>query len=185
MGWVLAAAVFLSPVTPLPQSSPVPELLPARDLALPPAIVQTIEPISFDLIDFREAQLLEKQKSRPDGDPHTFFIIKRHIGASIGYDNTVLHGSVGFYMTVAEWGRWNFGVPSIGLGAGRYPIYDRAQNRSVMTNEATVFISVASVHYRVGYVRALGANWYINLEQVYDLRYNLMGSQFGVSFSSK
>ena len=113
------------------------------------------------------------------------FLFKRHIGASMGYDNTVVHGSVGLYVTVAEWGRWNFGVPSVGIGADRYPMYDRARNRSVMSNQATVFISIASVHYRLGYLRSLGANWYLNLEQVYDLRYNLAGSQFGLSFSSK
>jgi hypothetical protein len=54
-----------------------------------------------------------------------------------------------------------------------------------MSSQATVFISIASIHYRLGYLRSVGANWYLNLEQVYDLRYNLAGSQFGVSFSSK
>jgi hypothetical protein len=54
-----------------------------------------------------------------------------------------------------------------------------------MRNQPTVFVSLASVHYRVGFVRAIGLNGYINLEQVYDLRHNMSGSQFGVSFSSK
>ena len=117
--------------------------------------------------------------------PHTFFVVKRHLGASVGYDNTVIHGSVGFYVTVAEWGRWNFGVPSIGVGIGRYPIYDRRLGIPVTQSQPTVFVSVASVHYRVSYLRSLGVNWYVNLEQVYDLRYNMTGSQFGISFSSK
>jgi hypothetical protein len=46
-------------------------------------------------------------------------------------------------------------------------------------------ISLASVHYRVGYVHSLGSNLYINLEQVFDARHNLPGSQFGLSFSRK
>jgi len=28
-------------------------------------------------------------------------------------------------------------------------------------------------------------NWYLNLEQIYDLRYNMTGSQFGISLSNK
>ena len=30
------------------------------------------------------------------------------------HDNGILHGSVGVYLTVAEWGRWNFGVMAPG-----------------------------------------------------------------------
>jgi hypothetical protein len=179
MVWLITTLALLS------QGTSGSEVLPSRELLLPPAVVQAIDPVSFDLIDFRNEQWLGDTKSRKDEDPHTIFVIKRHIGASMGYDNTIVHGSVGLYLTVAEWGRWNFGVPSVGVGAGRYPIYDRTQNRSVMSSQATVFISIASIHYRLGYLRSVGANWYLNLEQVYDLRYNLAGSQFGVSFSSK
>jgi hypothetical protein len=179
MGWLLTTLALLLP------AASAPDALPSRDLLLPPAIVQIVEPVSFDLVDLREEQREAARKPKTDGEPHTIFVIKRHLGASIGYDNTIVHGSAGLYLTVAEWGRWNFGVPSIGVGAGRYPKFDRAQNRSIMTNQPTVFVSIASVHYRVSYLRSLGVNWYINLEQVYDLRYNMAGSQFGVSFSSK
>jgi len=34
-------------------------------------------------------------------------------------------------------------------------------------------------------VQSLGMNWYLNLEQIYDLRYNMTGSQFGISLSNK
>jgi hypothetical protein len=180
MGWLFTTILLLS------QGSAVsPEgIVPSRDLELPPIVVQAIEPTSFDLLDVRD-EMRTDPKAVKDEDPHSIFVIKRHIGASAGYDNTVIHGSVGLYLTVAELGRWNFGVPSVAFGLGRYPIYDRSTKRSLMKSEATVFVSVASVHYRVGYLQSLGVNAYVNLEQVYDLRYNMTGSQFGFSFSTK
>jgi hypothetical protein len=178
MGWLLSTLLFLSP------AASANEPLPSHELLLPLVVVQNIEPVSFDLLDMYEDARDEKRNIKNE-DPHTIFIVKRHVGASVGYDNAVLHGSVGLYLTVAEWGRWNFGVPSLGVGLGRYPIYDRSQRQSSRQNQATVFVSVASVHYRVGYLQSLGVNWYVNLEQVYDLRYNMSGSQFGISFSTK
>jgi len=184
MGLLFATMLLLlSPVTTLTTLSGA-ELLPSRDLGLPPAVVSSIEPVNFDLVDYRD-EIREEVRNIRVEDPHTHFVVKRHLGASAGYDNTVLHGSVGMYLTVAEWGRWNFGIPSIGFGLGRYPIYDRDQRQSSVKSQATVFVSIASVHYRVGYLRSLGVNWYVNLEQVYDLRYNMSGSQFGLSFSTK
>jgi hypothetical protein len=180
MGWLITTLLLLSPFAPASAD----DLLPSRDLSWPPAVVQNVEPLSFDLIDVRD-DVREDARNIRNENPHTRFMVKRHVGASVGYDNTVLHGSIGLYLTVAEWGRWNFGVPSLGVGLGRYPIYNRAERQASTESQATVFVSVASVHYRVGYVRTLGVNWYLNLEQVYDLRYNMSGSQFGISFSSK
>jgi len=180
MGWLFTTLLLLSTGAPASQDA----VVPSRDLLLPPAIVQSVEPSNFDLVDAR-AEMREDKKHVRDGDEHSIFVIKRHVGVSAGYDNTVIHGSLGFYMTVAEWGRWNFGIPSLGLGLGRYPVYDRAEKQSMMKSQATIFVSVASVHYRVGYLRSLGVNWYVNLEQVYDLRYNMTGSQVGITFSSK
>jgi hypothetical protein len=180
MGWLITTLLFLSQVAPASAD----DLVPSRDLQLPLAIVQNIEPMNFDLLDAREAVRGDPKEIRNE-NPHTMFIVKRHVGASLGYDNTVIHGSVGLYVTVAEWGRWNFGVPSLGLGWGRYPTYDRAQGLPMMKSQPTVFVSVASIHYRVSYLQSLGMNWYVNLEQVYDLRYNMTGSQFGISLSSK
>jgi hypothetical protein len=180
MGWLITTMMLLSPVAPAAD-----EVVPSRDLQIAPmTVVQDVEPISFDLLDYRES-IVEEKKNIHNEDPHSIFVIKRHLGVAAGYDNTVVHGSVGLYLTVAEWGRWNFGVPSVGFGWGRYPIYDRTQRQSMMKAEPTVFVSIASVHYRVSYLQSLGVNWYINLEQVYDLRYNMSGSQFGVSFSRK
>lgn len=179
MGWLLVTTLLFSPV-----GTAGDELLPSRDLLFPPAVVQNVEPVNFDLLDVREEAREEARNVRVE-NPKTIFVTKRHIGASVGYDNSIVHGSVGFYLTVAEWGRWNFGVPSIGFGLGRYPTYDRAQKQPLKKSQATIFVSIASMHYRLGYVKSLGMNAYINLEQVYDLRYNMSGSQFGLSFSTK
>lgn len=177
MGWLFATLLLLSPSAP-------PDLIPSRDVSGPVFLAPAVEPTNFDLVDVRDEMRYELKNIKVE-DPHTIFVIKRHIGASVGYDNTVLHGSVGLYMTIAEWGRWNFGVPSVAFGLGRYPSYNRAEKQSSVHSQPTVFVSIASVHYRVGFVRALGLNAYINLEQVYDLRHNMSGSQFGFSFSSK
>ena len=179
MGWLLATTLLLSPVGITGD-----ELLPSRDLSFPPAVVQNVEPVNFDLVDVRDEVREEVRNVRVE-NPKTIFVTKRHIGASVGYDNSIVHGSVGFYLTVAEWGRWNFGVPSIGFGLGRYPTYDRTQRQPLKKSQATVFVSIASVHYRIGYMKSIGMNAYVNLEQVYDLRYNMSGSQFGLSFSTK
>jgi len=178
MGWLITTMLLLSAVVPDEA------LLPSLDLDLPLALVQNVEPVNFDLFDFRQ-ETREAALEIHNESPHTFFVVKHHLGASAGYDNTVIHGSVGFYVTVAEWGRWNFGVPSVGVGIGRYPTYDQRLGIPVTKSQATLFVSVASVHYRINYIQSLGVNWYLNLEQVYDLRYNMTGSQFGISFSSK
>jgi hypothetical protein len=34
-------------------------------------------------------------------------------------------------------------------------------------------------------VPSLGMNWYINLEQIFDMRQNMAGSQIGITFSRK
>jgi hypothetical protein len=179
MGWLITTLLVLSPVAPASV-----DVVPSRDLMLPPAVVNNVDPVNFDLVDLRDEMREEKRNIRVE-NPHTIFVIKRHLGASVGYDNAILHGSVGLYITIAEWGRWNFGVPSVAFGVGRYPTYDRSDRESSTKSQPTVFVSVASVHYRVGFVRALGLNAYVNLEQVYDLRHNMSGSQFGFSFSSK
>jgi hypothetical protein len=160
-------------------------LLPSRTLTLPPVTLVEPAPIDFDLVDIRDEERAKELLHKDDGEPHSIFIVKRHLGISAGYDNTIVHGGVGLYLTVAEWGRWNFGVPSAGIGFGRYPIYNRATQMSEMKEQLTVFVSLASLHYRVSRIESLGVTWYLNFEQVYDIRYSLAGSQFGVSFSGK
>ena len=180
MGWVIAIVLLL----PIAAPASAADVLPSRDLMLAPFAVESIEPMSFDLIDFRTDQRFAAT-ARLDVQPHSVFAIKRHLGAAAGYENGIAHASIGFYLTVAEWGRWNFGVPAVEFGFGHYPSYDRARDRTYMKSQPTLIVSLASVHYRVGYLRSFGVNWYINLEQVYDLRDNLAGSQFGFSFSRK
>jgi hypothetical protein len=160
------------------------EPLPSTPLMFFPVVVAAADPTSFDLIDFRAEQRLET-RSRLDVHPHSMFVIKQHVGIGAGYDNGVVHGSLGFYITVAEWGRWNYGIPSPALGFGRYPVYDAKRKQSFIKNESSLFISLASVHYRIGYLRSLGVNWYVNFEQIFDSRQNMAGSQVGFSFSTK
>ena len=107
------------------------------------------------------------------------YVVKQHIGVAMGYDNSMVHGSVGLYLTVAEWGRWNFGLPAPALGVGRYQVYDEKRRVPLTKTESTIFISIASVHYRAGHLGSSGANWYIHLEQIFDPRSNLTG--FGMS----
>lgn len=181
MRWLLTTVCLLASLTPVFAE----ECLPGRHLDVPFAIVPAVEPSSFDLIDFREEQRLNRLSRRTDADPHTFFIVKQHVGLAGGYDNGIAHASAGYYLTVAEWGRWNFGVPSFEIGMGRYPVYDRWSNEPVMKDQLTFLVSIASAHYRGGYLRAWGVNWYVNLEQVFDLHANRAGSQIGLSFSPK
>ena len=181
MGWLLAA-VLLLPISN--QVAPAEPTLVSRPLVLTPIVLPDLEPASFDLMDFREEQR-EQALSYNDIEHRSRFDIKRHVGIASGYDNGILHGSVGMYLTVAEWGRWNFGVMAPEIGLARYPVYDQRLRQVVMKTEYTIFISLASVHYRVGYLPSMRKNWYINLEQIFDVRGNMPGSQFGISFSSK
>ena len=161
------------------------DTLPSRPVDVVPAMLPGPAPISFDLVDFRDAQRMALLPLQRDETPHTFFQVKQHIGIAGGYDNGSPHGSVGFYITVAEWKRWNLGVPSIEVGIGRYPAYDARLNESFMKDEFAFFVSMASAHYRAGYIRAWGVHWYVNLEQVFDVHANRAGSQLGISFSRK
>ena len=183
MRWLLTTVCLLASLTPAFAE----DRLPARPIDVPFAVVPDHGPWSFDLLDFREEARLEREHAtlKSDVDPHTFFIVKHHIGVAGGYDNGIAHGSIGYYLTVAEWGRWNFGVPSVEIGIGRYPTVDRASQRAIMKDQLTFLVSITSAHYRVGYVRAWGLNCYLNLEQVFDLHESRTGSQFGLSFSTK
>jgi hypothetical protein len=182
MRWLLTTAFLLASLTPALAE----DRLPARPIEVPMATVPEHGPWSFDLIDFREAERLARvAPPKVDIDPHTFFNVKQHVGVAAGYDNGIAHGAIGYYLTVAEWGRWNFGVPSIEIGLGRYPIIDRRSQRSVMKDQVTMMVSITSAHYRIGYVPAWGLQCYLNLEQVFDLHENRMASQFGLSFSTR
>ena len=168
--------------------APVPsygdDVLPSRDLEIAMVEVRGLEPADFDLIDFR-AEERRPAATRTDTDPHSLFVIKRHVGAALGYDNGIIHTGIGLYLTVAELGRWNFGIPAVEFGIGRYPVFDPKRNMSFTKDQPTILISLASVHYRVAYLRSFGYTFYLNLEQVYDMRTNFAGSQFGFSFARK
>jgi hypothetical protein len=180
MSWLVAVVLLL----PVPIPLPLADLLVSRSLAVAPIVVPDVEPASFDLIDFRDAQR-ERILSYNDVVHRTMFGFKKHVGIATGYDNGIVHGSVGMYLTVAELGRWNFGVMAPELGLAHYTSYDERRRQAITKTDYTIFISLASVHYRVGYMPSIGMNWYVNLEQVYDVRGNVPGSQIGISFSSK
>ena len=44
-----------------------------------------------------------------------------------------------------------------------------------MKDQIAFFVSLASAHFRAGYIRAWGLNWYVNLEQVFDMKANRGG----------
>jgi len=159
------------------------EPLPSRPLPIDPFVIPANHFVNFDLLDAR-AELAEPAPHAEE-QHRTLFGIKRHVGIGAGYDSGILHGSIGLYLTIAEMGRWNFGVPSPAIGFGRAQEYDAQQKRGVAKTQATIMISLVSIHYRGGYIRSLGMNWYVNLEQVFDSRANLTESQFGFSSSRK
>jgi len=181
MRWLLTTVVLLVPVAPVCAQDP----LPSRPIEATVATLPGPQPINFDLVDLRAEQRLALAPPKSDNTPHSFFIIKQHVGIAGGYDSGSPHGSIGFYITVAEWKRWNLGVPSLEVGVGRYPAYDARLNQAFMKDEFAFFVSMASAHYRAGYIRPWGVHWYVNLEQVFDVHANRAGSQLGISFSKK
>ncbi len=170
-------------VTATLQSPPELELLPHRTLPLEPFVIPANHLVNFDLLDARAE--LSEPVPRSEEPPRTVFGIKRHVGVGAGYDSGILHGSIGLYLTIAELGRWNFGIPSPAVGFGRAREYDPERKQAVAKTQSTILISLVSIHYRGGYIDSLGVNWYVNLEQVFDSRANITESQFGFSFSRK
>lgn len=158
------------------------EPLQSRAVPISLFVIPESQPENFDLRDVRDE--LKAPASYSEVQPHSIFGIKRHLGLAAGYDQGIVHGSLGFYITVAEWGRWNFGITSPEFGFGRYRVYDERTKQMFMKTQSTILISLASVHFRGGYLRSINKDWYFNLEQVFDARDNLNGSQFGISFSN-
>jgi len=159
-----------------------PDPLPSRPLPTSLITLPESQGMNFDLYDIRAE--LTQLASHNEVQPHSIFVIKRHVGVAAGYDNGIVHGSLGLYLTVAQVGRWNFGVTSPEVGFGRYRVLNQRTKQAFMKTQSTVLISLASVHYRGGHIRSIGKDWYFTLEQIYDSRANLTGSQFGFSFSN-
>ena len=113
------------------------------------------------------------------------FGIKKHVGIASGYDNGILHGSVGLYVTVAEFGRWNFGVMAPEIGLARYTLYDERRRQPVTKTEYTISSAWPRSTTASAILPSIGMNWYVNLEQILDVRSNQPGSQIGISFSRK
>jgi hypothetical protein len=156
--------------------------LESRALNGPPFVIADTPFVNFDIYDVRD-QSRAPELPVSEETPRTIFRIKKHLGIGGGYDQKVVHGSIGLYITVAEMGRWNLGMTSPGIGLSRYPMKDRYRGSYAKT-EMTLLISLASVHYRGGYIQSLRKNWYLNFEQVFDSRSNMGGSQVGISFAT-
>jgi hypothetical protein len=170
---LLAAALATSPTAPLPS-----RVLTTALISLP----AETQGMNFDLYDVRAE--MDEPSRNSEVPPHTIFQIKRHVGLAAGYDNGIVHGSLGLYLTVAQVGRWNFGITSPEVGFGRYREINQRTRQPYIKTETTVLISLASVHYKIGHLRSIGKDWYFTLEQIYDSRANLTGSQFGFSFAN-
>ena len=178
MGVFFAALVCAAGLVTTPPAEP----LMSRVLPISLFVLPDSQPDNFDIFDVRAEA--KEPASYNEVQPHTVFAIKRHVGFAAGYDQGVAHGSVGLYITVAEWGRWNLGITSPEFGFGRYSVYDRRTKQTLMKTQSTILISLASVHYRGGHIRSIGKDWYFTLEQIFDSSANLTGSQFGFSFSN-
>ncbi len=157
--------------------------LGSRVLELPVIVVPPPAPENFDLRDVRADLARVTPEERED--PRSIFRIRRHLGAAGGYDQGIVHGSVGLYITVAELGRWNLGVTSPLVGLSRYHRVDRLTRATYTKTEMTVLVSLVSVHYRGGYLDSLKKNWYVSFEQMFDPQANINGSQVGISFSGR
>jgi len=127
----------------------------------------------------------EIAQAKPEQETHTRFALKHHWGFGLGYDNQMVHGSVGMQVTVAEWGRWNYGVLGASLGFIRRSAVDSRTNRSYAKSDASLFITIASASYRIKYVPSLGMHWYVDFAQIYDMTHNMPVSQFGFSVAKK
>jgi hypothetical protein len=156
--------------------------LPSRPWTGPLAVVPHSRFANFDLEDVRTEMLAIPPVE--DEVSHSVFRLRRHVGAAMGYDQGVLHGSVGFYVTVAELGRWYLGVSSPAIGLSRHRVFDRRRQEPTTKTETTILVSLASVHLRGGYLPSIRKVWYLNLEQIFDPRSNINGLQVGLSFSS-
>jgi hypothetical protein len=127
-------------------------------------------------------QFAVKKAEKPE---HSIFNFKRHWGFGLGYDNRMIHGSAGMQMTIAEWGRWNYGTLGASLGFMRTSKLDEKTQRPIANNDLSLFITLASASYRIKYVKSLGYYWYVDFAQIYDMTHSVVGSQFGFSLSKK
>jgi hypothetical protein len=138
---------------------------------------------TYDWLNDRLKQQFTGKK--PEKPEHSVFNFKRHWGFGFGYDNRMVHGSIGMQMTIAEWGRWNYGTLGASLGFMRTSKLDAKTQAAVTNNDLSLFITLASASYRIKYVKSLGYYWYVDFAQIYDMTHNVVGSQFGFSLSRK
>jgi hypothetical protein len=124
-------------------------------------------------------------QTRSDKVEHTHFGLKRHWGFGLGYDNKAIHGSIGMQITVAEWGRWNYGILGASVGFIKNTELNPKTHESLTKNDISLFITIASASYRIKYVPSIGMYWYVDFAQIFDVTHTLPGSQFGFSLAKK
>jgi hypothetical protein len=131
-----------------------------------------------------EAIRAEFQSAKTDKIERSHFNTKEHWGFGFGYDNRMVHGSFGMQLTVAEWGRWNYGTLGASVGFMRRP-QANGQKQEREKSDVSLFLTLASASYRIKYVESLGMYWYVDFAQIYDVNHSMTGSQFGFSLSRK
>src|SRR5579864_9483460 len=78
------------------------EPVPATPFVIPPFTISGTDAENFDIDDAR-ADMRQDTLTHQDAPQHSLFVVKHHVGVAMGYDERVLHVSLGYYVTVAEW----------------------------------------------------------------------------------
>jgi hypothetical protein len=159
------------------------DVLPSIPIPFTPFVITGTDLVNFDILDVR-AENAKHISNQDENSAHSLWTPKQQWDVGwLGVNGSTLHGTIlGTHMTVAEWGRWNFGTPGVGLGFIRHSVYDPGTKRALPREDLTCIINV-SVSYRLRYVRTLSRYAYLSFANTYDLRYNFPSSQFGLSFS--
>lgn len=192
MRWIVIAValcVFAGPVYAAPASATA---LPSRAIATTPFVLDVDGLIEWSLADFdaMDAQADAARQAAfaksPENAAKSLWAIKHQWDIGwLGFNGGILNGTIlGTHLTVAEWGRWNFGTPGVGLGFIRHADYNRYTKQSVMKDDLT-FLANISISYRLRQIKSLGYTAYLTFANTYDLRFSYPSSQIGFSFSRK
>ncbi len=191
MRWIIAAAVCVFTAHLAAQTSSAP-VLPSRSIPIAPFSISVDDLIDWSLADFdamdarAEAARKAAWTGHPENPAKSLWAIKHQWDIGwLGFNGGVLNGTIiGTHLTVAEWGRWNFGTPGVALGFLRHAKFNEYTGQSVMVDDLT-FLANISISYRLGHLQTFGYTAYLTFANTYDLRFNYPSSQIGFSFSRK
>jgi hypothetical protein len=158
-------------------------VLPSTPVPFVPFTISGTDLVNFDVLDVR-VENAKRISNQSEDSAHSLWVPKQQWDVGwMGVSGNTLHGTIlGTHMSVAEWGRWNFGTPGVGLGFIRRSVYDVRTKRALPRKDVTCIMSL-SVSYRLRYIRTLGRYAYLSFANTYDLRFNIPSSQIGLSFS--